>query len=72
MFLVTMHIKRIEEDRYEVRMYDPFQRARVNEMSGKRLQALLTLRHILDRTPVEVLDCLDVGDETTVEFRRAA
>ena len=68
--MASMHIKRISEHIYAVRQYDEVLSVDLGEMSKKRLHGHLMGRRLLDRTPGDVLDSLlEVGDETTVQFR---
>lgn len=67
--VASIYIKRISEHSYAVRQYDDVMSIGIGEMNEERLHAHLTARNLMNYTPSEVVDALNVGDEITVHFR---
>lgn len=66
--MASIHIKRISEHLYAVRQYDEVMSIGIGEMSEEKLHAHLTARHLMNSTPREIVDALNVGDEITIHF----
>ena len=67
--MASIHIKRISEHAYAVRLYDDVLSVGLGEMSEAKLHSQLEAQQLMDCTASEVVDTLNVGDEITVRFR---
>jgi hypothetical protein len=67
--MASMQIKRISEHTYVVRQYDEVISVDLGEMSETKIHGHLMDRQLMDRTPGDILDSLNVGEEMTVQFR---
>jgi hypothetical protein len=65
----NIYIRRIADDRYTVRQYDEVLSVQLGDMNVDTLAQHLRFRDLIERTAEDVINSLNVGDETTVQFR---
>ena len=67
--VTDVHIERVADDRYSVKLIDGFTND-LGEMTPTQLLAYLNARPLIGVTPEQVVDTLKVGGKVTVHFQR--